>query len=119
MRTTAQRLTQACWFSKLPDAGPCEGPTIIRAHLIPKQLMRREHPHGHNGRSVAVLHADPRGWRWACGGTLGLAGHHGALDSYKLSIPRSMIPPETEAFAEELDLLWWIDKRYGPIRALA
>jgi hypothetical protein len=118
MATLAQQIRNACWFSKLPDAGECEGPQVIRCHLISQQQMRITHPKGYAGRALAVLQADPRGWVWGCGGTSGLAGHHGKLDtaphdSSKLRIPRAMLPPELEEFAYEMNLTWWLDRTYG------
>lgn len=116
--TLQEQLRNACWFSKLPDAGECEGPQVVRCHLIRQQKIAKEHPRGYSGRSLAVLQADPRGWVWGCAGTSGIGGHHGKLDtaphdSSKLIVPRAMIPEETEEFAAELGLLWWLDKTYG------
>lgn len=35
-----------CWVAAtIPDAGPCEG-RLIRAHLLSKQRIRKEFPHG-------------------------------------------------------------------------
>lgn len=35
----------ACFFKGWPGAGPCDG-ALIRAHLIPRQLLKREFPYG-------------------------------------------------------------------------
>lgn len=102
-----------CWFAGLPDAGPCDG-GLVRCHLIPKQLLKRLFPHGFDGRSLAVLQADPRSWVWGCGGPTGIGGHHGQLDtSRKLRVPRPLLPSGVEEMATELDLLWWVDREYG------
>lgn len=90
-------------------ATPCEG-RMIRAHLVPRQLIRREC--GPDWRTVAD---DPRCWRWSCGGVMGPGGHHGMLDqSRTIRIPRDSLPAETEEFAAEHGLTWWLDREYGP-----
>jgi hypothetical protein len=97
-----------CWLAQLPDAGPCDG-RLIRAHLLPQQLMKR-------GGVPRRYLADSRGWVWACGGPMGLSGHHGKLDSSAirpLRIPRGRLPFELEVMAEEIGLAWWLDRRYG------
>ncbi len=82
---------------------PCSG-QLIRAHLIPKQMLKRA---GHDPM-------DWRSWVWACGGIMGNAGHHGMLDaSRSLRLPRSAIPEVTEELATELELDWWLDRTYG------
>lgn len=93
---------------------PCEG-RLIRAHLVPKQLIRREcgslSPKG--WRFIAD---DPRCWVWACGGITGCSAHHGAFDVARtIRIPRSGLPPELELFAAEFGLLWWLTRTYGPL----
>lgn len=81
---------------------PCDG-RLIRAHLIPKQLLKRE----------GLDHEDPRTWVLACGGPMGNGGHHGLLDAgRRLRLPRSAIPPLLEAYAKSHNLLWWIDRTY-------
>ena len=80
----------------------CEG-RLIRAHLIPKQLLKRSGDVWHPGSFV-----------WACGGVTGVAGHHGMFDSARtLRLPREEIPAATEALAVFLGLTWWLDKTYG------
>lgn len=105
--------TETCWFASVPDAGPCDGP-LVRCHLMPKHVLRQNFPKGFEGRALAVLQADPRSWVWGCGGSMGLGGHHGRLDtSRKLRIPRNLIPAETEELAAELGLTPWLDREYG------
>lgn len=38
-------MKRSCWFAELPGAGPCDG-ARVRCHLIPRQLLEREFPHG-------------------------------------------------------------------------
>jgi hypothetical protein len=45
-------------------------------------------------------------------------GHHGMLDtSRKIRLPRAVLPARLESFAEEHELLWWLDREYGPREA--
>jgi hypothetical protein len=83
---------------------PCEG-RLIMAHLIPRQLLKRE-----GGRWAIV---DARSWVWACGGITGCSGHHGAFDSAKtIRLPREALPDGTEELAALLGLTWWLDRNY-------
>jgi hypothetical protein len=83
---------------------PCIG-RLIKAHLIPKALLRT-HALGD------FMWADPV-WVWACGGPTGLAGHHGALDASKrLRIPRAAIPRSTERFCAKHGLTWYLERTY-------
>lgn len=82
---------------------PCSG-RLIRAHLISKQILKR---HGGDPN-------DPRSWVWACGGIVGNAGHHGALDSSRrLRLRREAIPAATEQLAREIGIEWWLAREYG------
>jgi hypothetical protein len=94
-----------CWIAAtVVDAGPCDG-WLVRAHLIPKQLLKREH----------VDPWDPRAWVPVCGGPTGIGGHHGQLDhSRTLRIPRDALPVMVEEFAAEHGLTWWLEREYGP-----
>lgn len=99
-----------CWAAtNLTDAGPCAG-RLVKAHLLPKQLLRREGlPPWHD----AV-------WVPLCGGPTGIGGHHGQLDhSRTLKIPRAALPPELEAYAEKHGLSWWLEREYGPLEMAA
>jgi hypothetical protein len=96
---------KACWLAKLPGAGECDG-RLRKCHLISRQTIVRE-----VGKRYAW---DPAVWVWGCGGAMGVSGHHGMLDySRKLRIPRVMLPPELEAFAEKHGIVWWLDRTYG------
>jgi hypothetical protein len=90
----------ACFLAQFTGT-PCGG-RMERAHLIREQTIRRE-----VSRSKLVLWA-PAVWRPAC------HVHHGELDqSKKLRLPRSAIPAETEAWAAEHGLAYWLDREYG------
>lgn len=126
-----------CFFAGWPDAGPCDG-ALIRAHLVPRQLLKRDFPWGvvlaEDGRwyrrfrgesrpeasrfrSLKALCDDPRSFVACCGGPMGPGGHHGMLDqSRTLRIPREQLPAAVEEFAAELGLVWWLDREYGPRR---
>jgi hypothetical protein len=94
-----------CWFSDLPDSGPCDG-RLRMCHLIPAQLIRREVGRNHVW--------DDRVWVWGCGGPTGIGGHHGRLDySRTLKIPRHRLPADVLDFADEFGLMWWVDREYG------
>jgi hypothetical protein len=101
-------MNPACYLAQhgVHESGsmpPCDG-QLIRAHLIPRQLLKRE----------GLDHEDPRTWVLACGGPMGNAGHHGMLDqSRRIRLPRRAIPPLTEAFARAHDLTWFLDREYG------
>jgi hypothetical protein len=95
---------------------PCYGP-LIRAHLIPRQQIRRASRSLGNQKDGSVERAlinDPRSFVMACGGLSGLGGHHGELDMLRLSPPRSSLPHGTEELATELGLEWLLDRMYGP-----
>lgn len=105
-------VTPGCWVAeraaKIGGVGPCDG-RLIRAHLIPKQVLTREI------KPVcprAVLW-DPRVWVPMCGGPTGIGGHHGRVDGRQLAIPRRLLPPELEEFAREHGLEWRLDHDYG------
>jgi hypothetical protein len=95
---------RSCWLAGLSDE-PCDG-RLVRVHLIPQQVIKRE-----VRRSAAL---DPRTWVWACGGAVGVSGHHGMLDYARtLRVPRHRLPAALEDFAEETGLGWWLDREYG------
>jgi hypothetical protein len=96
-------VSRRCFFA---GDGPCDG-RLIRAHLIPQQLLKREH-------APRRYLADPRGWVLVCGGPMGLSGHHGMFDmSRTVRVPRWKLPAEVEEMAAELGLGWWLDRTYG------
>lgn len=99
-------VSRSCFFAGWPDAGPCDG-RLIRAHLVPRQVLKREL---NAGPSVID---DPRTWVWCCGGPMGVSGHHGKFDSSRtLRIPRHRLPAGFVSFMDELGLGWWIDRTY-------
>lgn len=88
---------------------PCSG-RLIKAHLIPRQIIKR-----YGGDPL-----DPRSWVWACGGIMGNSGHHGSLDSSRrLRLARSAIPETTETLARELGIEWWLARTYGELSVRA
>lgn len=98
-----------CFFASLPGAGPCDG-RLVKCHLIPRQLLKRK---GGNPK-------DPRSFVLGCGGPMGLSGHHGRLDTRgcnPLRIPRHRLPAGVEELAQELALVWWLDREYGPVES--
>lgn len=123
-----------CFFVDDPKAGRCSG-ALVRGHLIPRSLLKREYRYGallEDGkwrpmkrnedrydlkfRSLLELIEDSRSYVPICGGPMGNGGHHGALDqSRRLRIPREYLPAAVEEFAEELGLLWWVEREYGPL----
>lgn len=125
-----------CFFANRPDVGPCSG-QLIRGHLIPRQLLKREfrwgcvyeggswwklergeEQHGLPYRSVDDLIADERSWVAICGGLHGSSGHHGMLDTARtLRIGREELPEDFVTFCEELGLGWYIDRTYARLHA--
>lgn len=106
---TVRSQLRFCWLATFGvgengDPLPaCDG-DLVRCHLIPKQVIRRE------GGSVW----DSRSWVWGCGGLQGNSGHHGMLDvSRTLRLPRGALPGAVEELAEELGLVWWLTRTYG------
>ena len=108
-----------CFFAHL---GGCEG-RLVKAHLVPKQTLRRElryrgtlDPEKPSGAVERWLHEviwDERCWRWMCGGPTGLGGHHGQYDAKQVRIPREQVPPDLVAFLAEHGLEWMVDKYLG------
>lgn len=90
-----------CFFAQFAPDVPCDG-RLEKAHLIRAQVIRRE-----VGATRAVVW-DKAVWRAAC------YVHHTMLDqSRTLVIPRSAIPAETEQWAAEHGLDWWLTREYG------
>ena len=94
---TFDRFGHGCWVAMNVDSpGPCDG-YLVRAHLIPKQTIRRE--------TQGADLWDDRVWVPVCGGPTGIGGHHGQLDySRTLRIPRDALPAAVEEFAFEHNL---------------
>lgn len=105
-------LNPGCWIAEhvvLP--GPCDG-QLVKAHLIAKQTIKRE--------ALGADLWDPRCWVPICGGPTGIGGHHGMLDySRTLRIPRDALPVAVEEFAAEHDLIWYLERTYGPLEMAA
>lgn len=90
-----------CFLAQFAPEVPCAG-RMEKAHLIRAQTIRRE-----VSRARLVVW-DPRVWRPAC------FRHHVMLDQTKtLVVPRSAIPAETEQWARENGLAWWLERTYG------
>lgn len=108
-----------CWLAQFSER-PCEG-QLIRAHLIPKQRIRRElrgrHDLGYDGLDAAIW--DPRVWVPACGGPTGCSGHHGVFDGRQLYVPRWALPEGVEEYAREYGLVWSLDRDYGVAEEVA
>ena len=96
-----------CWLAQFSSV-PCDG-HLVKAHLVERQLIRKEFPYGAaitpDGNLVPAprrdlwpteagiyvgmvpkrdLMVDPRSYVWACGGAMGNSGHHGMLDNYQI-----------------------------------
>lgn len=118
----------ACFFT---GQGPCDG-ALVRAHLVPRQLLKKSFPHGvllEHGtwrranryedryelphRSAGALALDERSWVLCCGGPMGNGGHHGQLDvSRRLRLSHDQLPATVIEFANELGLGWYLDRTY-------
>lgn len=108
-------MAPSCFLAQFRPDVSCEG-RLIHAHLIKRQTLMREC--GANRGNLAI--DDSRSYVWACGGIMGNAGHHGMLDASRtLRIPRTMLPAGLEVLAQELGLLWWLEREYGPLPEMA
>jgi len=136
-----------CWLARFGPDVPCDG-RLVKAHLIPKQRIKRDFPHGAwlypDGTTDKVLLRqrvqlapnaegaldarwlkqdelvwDERVWVPACGGPTGIGGHHGMLDGRNLRVPRAALPEGVEAYAAEYGLTWSLDRDYGLLEAAA
>ncbi len=99
----AKWLTERCWLAQFTNR-PCDGAPIWRVHLIAKQSIERK-----GGDPW-----DERSYVRACGGSTGLEGHHGQFDTYRLVVPREALPVAVEELAEELNMGYYLERRYGP-----
>lgn len=93
----------SCWFA---GASSCDGP-LQRAHLIPKQRIKRE-----ASRAFDVVW-DPRVWAPMC------ERHHRRFDAGLERIDRGRLPVTVEEYAVEHRLGWSLDRDYGPRSAAA
>ena len=103
----------SCWLAQFTFT-PCGG-RLQAAHLIPKQQIKRVLALQTIDDTDAYLMLwDARVTRPAC------VAHHVALDAAcTIRIPRTDIPAETEEYAGELGLGWWLERTYGPRREAA
>ncbi len=108
--------TPGCWFARnVVGCGPCDG-QLVRVHLLPRSLLKREFRSLKLDPPVALraLVEDPRSWVWGCGGPMGNGGHNGMLDqSRTVRIARDVLPDGLEEFAAEVGLEWWLCRTYG------
>jgi hypothetical protein len=96
-----------CWlreFSPPSKERGCEG-RLDRAHLVTKQLLKRE--------GLSDFISDARAWVPAC------RRHHTMFDSYNLTVPRERLPEPFLTLMADLDLSWWVDRRYGALEVTA
>lgn len=105
LRATSE---MGCFLARVPNAGPCDG-RLIRAHLIPRSLLKREF-----GKTLgSKLAEDPATWVWACGGITGCSGHHGAFDTARtLRVTRAMLPEAFLRFCANHGLDWYVERTY-------
>lgn len=112
-----------CWLQRHGEMEggrvmpPCDG-RLIKAHLIPRQLLDREFPNGTTILGTYYTLEDlldhTATWVLACGGPMGNAGHHGYLDvARRLRVPWRALPPATIGLARVLGLDWWLRREYG------
>jgi len=94
-------VSETCFLAAFSEK-PCEG-RLRKVHLLPKQRLKR----------AGLDPWDERSWVWACGGEMGIEGHHGELDGYKLTIPPDRLPLRLIELAEEHQLLGYLHHRYG------
>lgn len=109
-----------CFFSRL---GGCEG-RLVKAHLIPKQRIKRELRFQASFRPEVRSSAverwltervwDPRAWTHMCGGHgYGNAGHHGQFDNRQIRIFYDELPEGVKEFAREYGLEWSLERDYA------
>ena len=113
-------MSAECWLARwgVYERGPmppCSG-RLIRAHLLPRQLLLRTLG---PVEAVAAIE-DPRSWVPACGGINGSSGHHGALDVARtIRVPYEHLPAGLLALADETGLHWWLVRTYPEMRSEA
>lgn len=126
----------ACFLAPFAK-GACWGPTD-RAHLIPKQVIKRQFPFGAMRRvdtgevcaqrrnedfaalgvtwePVAMKHViwDDRVWVHAC------RRHHGDFDNYRIRLWRADLPQSVFEFAAQYGLSWRLERDFpGPVTDL-
>ena len=101
-----------CWLAQFTDT-PCSG-RMDRVHLVPRQLLRRELRKRLTPSELDAVLWDERAWVPGC------RQHHHELDSSRrLRIPRGLVPGETEVFAREHGLEYWLEREYGMLEEAA
>lgn len=100
-----------CWLRQFAD-DECGG-RLEKAHLLRQQTIRRELKNREGIEDLRAIIWDPRVWRPACN------RHHTSFDAKRLRIPREAIPEDTERFAREWGLDWWLDRNYQRTEAAA
>lgn len=101
----------SCFLAQFAET-PCWG-RLEKAHLIRQQTIRREVLRNlpDDDQDPQAIMWDQRVWVPAC------EVHHHQLDKSKvLRIPRAGLPSETEEYAQDYDLTWWLDRTYGESR---
>lgn len=91
-----------CFLAPFSDK-PCRG-RMDPAHLIAASFLRQELDEPH--RDVVW---DPRIIVLVC------RWHHHAFDNRRLIVPRESLPAGVEEYAQEHQLSWHLDKRYGAL----
>jgi hypothetical protein len=99
-------MTSECWLASVGCPGSCDGP-MDRAHLIPKQRIRRELRGDLTREQLDEAIWHPSVWRWAC------RFHHGQLDNGAFHLDRSLLPASVAEFARIWGMEWSIDSDYG------
>lgn len=100
---------RVCFWSQIdPDLRHSCGGPLQRAHLIPKQRIRREFKGELSEENLAHVVWHPSAWRWMC------ALHHASFDAGRLKLRRDQVPQDTEHFAAVWELGWSLDASYGP-----
>lgn len=100
-----------CFFEHL---GGCEG-RLVRAHLIPKNRLRRHLLYERRLSNEAINTAvwDDRVWVPMCGGPTGIGGHHGMFDNKQIRLNYVELPTAVKEFAAEYGLEWSLEKDYA------
>jgi hypothetical protein len=93
-----------CFFSHL---GGCQGPTMVKAHLVPKSRLKVELRGRVEPEELWSLLWHPAVWRWMSGGLSNLAGHHGMFDAKQIKLDEP--PEDLVEFLRGLDLEWMVD----------